>query len=128
MPKRLLLIEDEEFISFLYKRQFEIAGYEVETAKDGLSGLSSIQQNQYDLVLLDIMLPGMNGIDVLKAAKSTESTKSTPIIMLTNLTQEDVMKKAKDLGASDYWIKSENDPHKIIMRINNYFFPATSSV
>ncbi len=120
MPKRLLLIEDEEFISFLYKRQFEIAGYEVETAKDGLSGLSSIQQNHFDLVLLDIMLPGLNGIDVLKAAKASEATTNTPIIMLTNLTQDDVMKKAKDLGAEDYWIKSEYSPQEIVSKIQGF--------
>lgn len=120
MPKRLLLIEDEEFISFLYKRQFEIAGYEVETAKDSLSGLSSIQKNHFDLVLLDIMLPGLNGIDVLKAAKASEATKNTPIIMLTNLTQDDVMKKAKDLGAEDYWIKSEYSPQEIVGKIQGF--------
>ena len=100
MAKKLLFVEDEEFISFIYKRQFEIAGHEVDTARDGLLGLSQIQKNQYDFILLDIMLPGMNGMDILKAAKSDEKTKNTPIFMLTNLAQEDIMQEAFNLGAS----------------------------
>lgn len=121
MAKKLLLVEDEEFISFIYKRQFEISGYEVDTARDGLMGISQIKNFHYDLILLDIMLPGMNGIDILKAAKSDLTTKDIPIIMLTNLAQENIMQEAFKLGAVAYWIKADSNPSEIVQRVNNFF-------
>lgn len=121
MAKKLLLVEDEEFISFIYKRQFEISGYEVDTARDGLMGISQIKNSHYDLILLDIMLPGMNGIDILKAAKSDPATKDTPVIMLTNLAQEDIIQEAFKLGAVAYWIKADTNPAEIVQKINNFF-------
>lgn len=121
MAKRILLVEDEEFISFIYKRQFEIAGFIVETARDGLSGLALIQNKTYDLVLLDIMIPGMNGMDVLKAVKTEEKTKNTPIIMLTNLAQDNIMQEAFQYGAEGYWIKANLSPMEVVSEINQYF-------
>ena len=121
MAKKLLLVEDEEFISFIYKRQFEISGYDVDTARDGLMGISQIKNFHYDLILLDIMLPGMNGIDILKAAKSDLTTKDIPIIMLTNLAQENIMQEAFKLGAVAYWIKADSNPSEIVQKLNNFF-------
>lgn len=121
MDKKLLLIEDEEFISYIYKRQFELSGYKVDVASEGMSGLQAIQNNTYDLVLLDIMMPGMNGIDVLKKIKTDEVTKNLPVIMVTNLAQDDIMQQAFKLGASAYWIKANNSPQEIVNQIDKFF-------
>ena len=121
MAKRLLLIEDEKFISFIYKRQLEIAGFEVDTAGDGLSGLELVQKSQYDLVLLDIMMPGMNGVDVLRAIKNNEKTKNIPVIMITNLAQDEIMNQTLKLGAAAYWIKANMSPTDIVNGINTLF-------
>src|SRR3989344_1587011 len=121
MSKKLLLIEDEEFISYIYKRQLEIAGFAVDTARDGITGLSAIQKNDYDLVLLDIMLPGMNGIDILKAVKNDEKTKQIPVIMVTNLAQDEFIQQALKLGAAAYWIKANFSPSEIVLELNKFF-------
>ncbi len=121
MGKKLLLVEDEEFISYIYKRQFELSGYSVDTAPEGLSGLKALQNNKYDLILLDIMMPGMNGIDVLKKVKEDVLTKEIPVIMVTNLAQDDIMAQAFKLGAAAYWIKANNSPQEIVKQIDKFF-------
>jgi two-component system, OmpR family, response regulator len=120
--KKLLLVEDEEALSFLYKKQFEVGGYEVDTVRDGIRAVSVIQSNNtYDLVLLDIMLPGMNGINILKTVKSDDKTKHIPIIMLTNLVQDEVMQEAFKYGAAGFWVKAEYSPSEIVSEINKFF-------
>lgn len=103
MPEKILIIEDEEKIARVLQLELEFEEYIVEVAYTGTDGLIKYRENKFDLILLDIMLPEMNGLDVLKRIRKTES--DTAIILLT--AKDDVADKVKglDLGANDYLTK-----------------------
>ncbi len=118
MQKRILLIEDDEFIRDLYKRQLDLAGFSTDTASTGIEGIKKTEQSPFDLILLDIMLPDINGIEVLGKLKENEQTKQIPVIALSNVGLDEVMTEAKKLGAVKYLIKSLYTPDKIIDEVN----------
>lgn len=105
MAKRILIVEDEEKIARVLQLELEFEGYETGIAYTGSDGLILYREQQWDLILLDIMLPVINGIDVLKRIRATESEYATPIIMLT--AKDDLEDKVTglDLGANDYITK-----------------------
>lgn len=115
--KRILLIEDEDFIRDLYKRQLELAALTTDAFRNGKDGLEALSQNTYDLILLDIMLPGINGLDVLKKIKGDEKTKDIPVVLLTNLGQDSVIKEGFALGAKEHIIKASFTPDQIVERV-----------
>lgn len=115
--KRILLVEDELFIHDLYKRVLEQSGFEVESAYDGKVGWQLAQQKP-DLVLLDIMLPEINGIELLKMLKDNESTKDIPVVLLTNLGQAEVVKNAFKIGAQGYFLKMKLSLQDLIKNVN----------
>lgn len=121
MPKKVLLIEDDEFIRDLYKRQLDMCDMFTYAFSNGNDGLKSAQENQYDLILLDIMLPGMNGMDVLRNLKATDATKNIPVIMISNLGQDAVVKEGFALGAIGYLIKATFTPDQIVQEITRIF-------
>lgn len=117
--KCILIIEDESDILAVYKELLTNAGFDVDTAGDGTSGLAKIIEGKAHLVLLDIMMPKLDGIGVLQTLK--EQKRKLPIVvMLTNLAHDGALKEAKALGAKDYIIKSEVTPGQIIEKINSY--------
>ena len=118
-PKRILLVEDEEFIRDIYKRQLEKAGYVVDGFRSGQEALASLSQINYDLALLDIMLPDMNGLEILKKMKQNVVTKVIPVVMLTNLGQEEIIKEGFTLGAQGYLIKASYTPDQVVLEVNN---------
>src|SRR5205823_1690241 len=85
MQPKILLIEDEDYIRDLYKRQLDNAGLSTDAFPNGQQGLAAVKQSHYDLVLLDIMLPDTNGLQILKEIKQNEGTKLWPVVLLTNL-------------------------------------------
>src|SRR3989338_11668571 len=99
MNKKILLVEDEFYIRDLYRIILESAGFNVILAEDGEEGYKQTQ-NLPDLILLDIMIPKLNGIMLLQKIKKDEKTKNIPVVLLTNLGQESIIKKAFDEGAS----------------------------
>lgn len=103
MKERILIIEDEENIARVLQLELEFEGYETDTAYTGTDGLIKYREQQWDLILLDLMLPGLNGLDVLRRIRATEAT--TPVILLT--AKNDVKDKVDglDLGANDYVTK-----------------------
>lgn len=117
---KILIIEDDFFIRELYERQFGKEGYTVVSANDGPDGLVKATQENPDLILLDIMLPKMNGLDLLRTIKSKDETKTIPVILLTNLGQESVIKEGFDLGAESYLIKSAYTPSQIVEEIKSF--------
>lgn len=123
MPKdkTILIIEDEYFIQDMYRLYFSKAGFKVITASDGQEGLDKVRNNQIDLILLDIMLPKINGIEVLKELKKDQKTNKIPIFLLTNLGQESIIKEAYKIGAEGYMIKANFLPEDIIKKVNDYF-------
>lgn len=115
--KKILLIEDEFYIRDLYRMILEKASFEVFLAQDGEEG-HKLAQNLPDLILLDIMLPKMNGIMLLKKLKEDNLTKNIPVVLLTNLGQEDIIKAAFDSGASGYLLKASLNPNELVKEIN----------
>lgn len=117
---KILIVEDDLFIRELYERQLSLAGYQVATAADGPEGLAKVAQFQPQLLLLDIMLPQMNGLDLLKTIKAKDDTKNIPVILLTNLGQDSVIKEGFGLGADGYLIKSAYTPDQIIEEVKKF--------
>lgn len=104
---KILLVDDEEAILKMYGSAL---GEDVVTAKDGTDAIKKAESESPDLILLDIIMPKENGLDVLKKLKSNDKTKDIPIIVLTNLPQEASAEKAKALGANGYFVKAEYEP------------------
>ncbi len=118
--QKILLVEDDFFIRELYQRQLLKEGYLVEAAVDGAEGLVKANDFRPHLILLDIMLPKLNGLDLLRTIKTKPETKDIPVILLTNLGQESVIKEGFTLGAEGYLIKSAYTPSQIIEEVKNF--------
>lgn len=116
---KILIIEDEQFIRDIYKRQLEKAGISVDGFGNGTEGLQALSQNKYDIILLDIMLPDLNGLEILKQVKQNPPLKDIPVIMLTNLGQDEVIKEGFALGAQGYFIKASYTPDQIVQEVQN---------
>jgi CheY-like chemotaxis protein len=118
--KQMLLIEDDTLIRELYLRQLNLSGLPTDAFDNGIDGIAAAQKKHYDLVLLDIMMPRMTGLEVLKVLKSDEKTKSIPVLFLTNLGQESILEEGKKLGAIGSLIKASYTPAEIIDEIKKY--------
>jgi CheY-like chemotaxis protein len=120
--RKLLIAEDDFFIRDIYSKVFSLSGYEVQVAVDGMDAFEKIKATQYDMILLDIMMPRMTGIDVLKNVRALSTpSKSTPIFIITNLGQQNVIEEAFKLGMDGYILKSQVSPQQIVDEINNFF-------
>ncbi len=118
-PKKILLVEDEDFIRELYVRQLTKSGFLVKSAIDGQSGLNMLKSETFDLLLLDIMLPGMNGLQLLREFKTQNPNSLMITILLTNLGQEAVIKEGFELGAQAYLIKASYTPDQVVNEVKN---------
>ncbi len=103
--KTILLIEDEEDIAALIKLQAEISGYRLQVETDGINGFKAVEREKPDLVILDIMLPGMNGLDVCRKIKTNAELKTTPVIIISAKNEELDVVLGLELGADDYVAK-----------------------
>lgn len=117
----IVLADDEQFIARAYTQGLTKAGYKVHTASDGTAAFDMIKSIKPDLVLLDLIMPGMTGFEVLKAVKETEELSSIPVIILSNLSQETDQAEAKKLGAAEFLIKSDASLGDVINTVNNFF-------
>ncbi|OGD97183.1 hypothetical protein A3A49_02245 [Candidatus Curtissbacteria bacterium RIFCSPLOWO2_01_FULL_38_11b] len=116
--QKILLIEDDQFTRELYEEVIKDAGFAIDTATNGEEGLEKIRQGTYSLILLDIMMPKMDGIEVLRSLKNNPpNIKNGPIIILTNLTNDPVLNSAYGLNAKDYIVKSDITPGDLIDKI-----------
>lgn len=117
---KILLIEDDVFLSNIYSKKFESEGFEMLIALDGEKGLKLALSKEPDLILLDLLLPGINGFEVLKALKKDEMAKKIPIILLTNLSQKEDIEKGLALEADDYLIKTHFMPSEIVEKVKKF--------
>ena len=117
--KKVLLIEDEADIRSLYAEYLRDSGYEVLEAQDGLVGYTKATEEEWDVMLLDIMLPGQDGIALLKKVKADAKAGNRPIIALTNLNVESVINQVFDQGADGFLVKSEITPDKIVTEVES---------
>lgn len=111
---KILIIEDDLMMSRMYQNIFTLEKYEVDMAKDGEEGLLKVNAFRPDLILLDVMMPNMNGLEVLDRLKANPETKLIPVVMLTNLSGEKDAETALLKGAQKYIIKSEHEPKEIV--------------
>ena len=118
--KRILIVEDDHDLRELYAEVLRDAGYEVDEASDGVSGSDHLNEESYDLILLDIMLPKKDGLDILKEARSGDFDIQAKIVLLTNLDSESVIKEGFQEGADGYIIKSEVDPGSLIEEVEAF--------
>jgi two-component system alkaline phosphatase synthesis response regulator PhoP len=119
MAKKILLVEDDELLRKIITQKLEEEGYEVKSVVDGLAGLKAVREDNPDLVLLDIILPAMDGFEVLEQIKKDEAIKKTPVIILSNLWQKEDIDKGMKLGAADYLIKINFASKEILEKIKN---------
>lgn len=119
--KKILIVEDDQFLREFYQELLTSEGYMVDVAADGEIALNKIQQGGFNLVLLDIMLPKKDGIQILKDLKlSPPKNPNGPIICLTNLGQDAIIKQCFELGVQGYLIKSAMNPDQVLTEIKSY--------
>lgn len=116
----ILIVEDDQFIRDIYTDEFIKNGFQVDSVGTGKEGLDKLSQNKYDLLLLDIMLPDTNGLEILKQVKQNPATKSLKTILLTNLGQDAVIKQGFELGADKYLIKMSYNPDQIVSEVKMF--------
>lgn len=117
--RKILIVEDDIFIRDIYKVRFEQEGFDVMLAENGLAALQKMNQGaEPEIILLDIIMPGMDGVEVLKKLKADEKWKEIPIIMLTNISERDKVNEAMELGVKDYLIKSHFTPSEVVQKVN----------
>jgi two-component system alkaline phosphatase synthesis response regulator PhoP len=117
MSKKVLLIDDDALIVRMYERIFGFAGIEISSALLPADGLAQASKLKPDLILLDIMMPDMDGIEVLRRLKGDDNTKSISVIILTNLSDENRAKEAMKLGAQSVMVKSDYSPKQVVDKV-----------
>jgi DNA-binding response OmpR family regulator len=117
--QKVLLVEDDKMIIDMYTLKFTQEGYDVMQAENGKDGLDMAKKTNPDIVLLDIILPQMDGFTVLKALKADGNTKGIPVVLLTNLGQDGDVKKGLELGAVDYLIKANFTPSQVVDKVKS---------
>jgi len=123
MAKKILIIEDEADIRELYAQFLRESSFEVVEAVDGQVGFDLAIRGEWDILLLDIMLPKMDGFEILKKLRESDTFKNKPIVILTNLDTENIRQKGAALGANGYVVKSDVSPHDVLETVQG-FFPA----
>jgi two-component system response regulator CpxR len=115
--KKILLVEDDRDLRELYAEVLRDEGFTVIEAADGQEGLALARGGDYALLLLDIMLPKVDGLQILKSLKSEASLAKIPMILLTNLDREAVIQEGFSLGADGYIIKSQSTPDQVVAEV-----------
>ena len=119
MAKKILIIEDDKFLRELIAKKILKEGYEVFEAVDGTEGLTKVKEVKPDLILLDLILPIVDGFEVLSQLKKETSLSSIPVIILSNLGQKEDVEKGLKLGAAGYLIKAHFELDEIVERIKD---------
>jgi DNA-binding response OmpR family regulator len=121
MPEKasvqILLVEDDTFLADIYKKKFEMEGFKISISDNGEKALVDIKKKKPDIVLLDVLLPKLDGFAVLEKLKKDAEVKDVPVILLTNLGQKDEVEKGLEMGAVDYLIKAHFKPSEIVDKV-----------
>ena len=119
--KKILIVEDDNFVAEVYSTKLTEMGYEVVVAQNGREGLAALESKKIDLILLDILMPVMDGIEMLDAVKKGSAWKNIPVILLTNVGEKESIEKVRSFGVNDYLIKSHFTPAEVIEKIEQVF-------
>jgi DNA-binding response OmpR family regulator len=124
---KVAIIEDDMAIVQMYRTKFEVEGYDVATAPDGASGLELIDSYQPDIVLLDLMMPNMNGLDMLAKLRSQPNGREAKVVVLTNMGDTETATKVFKMAADDYIVKAEMTPKQVAERVKALHAKSPSS-
>jgi CheY-like chemotaxis protein len=119
--KKILIVEDDNFVAEVYFTKLSEMGYESLLAQNGREGIEILKKNKIDLILLDILMPIMDGMEMLNEVKKDEKLKSIPVILLTNVGEKDSIQKVREMGVKNYLIKSHFTPAEVIEKIEEVF-------
>lgn len=117
MAKKILLVEDDSFLLDIYSTKLRDAGFEVDTAMDGEDCLKMLKENIPDLLLLDIVLPSIDGWELLAKIKKNKKTKDLKVVILSNLGNKEEVERGARLGAIKYIIKAQHTPSEVAEQI-----------
>ena len=115
----IAIIEDDQVINQMYRMKFEAAGFDVATASDGEAGVAIVKKFHPDLILLDLQMPNMNGVEALSLIRALPSHKQTPVIVLTNLGEEEAPDGLRKLGVHSYIVKADFTPRQVVERVKH---------
>lgn len=113
---KIAIIEDDTVINQMYRMKFEAAGFDVATASDGEVGVDTVKKFKPDLILLDLQMPHMGGAEALEIIRKADWGKDTPVIILTNLGEEEAPKTLRQLGIHSYIVKADLTPSQVVAR------------
>lgn len=114
---KIIIIEDDPTISQMYRMKFESEGFDVRMAKNGLIGIDMVDKFDPDIVLLDIQMPELDGLGALKGIRALDKHKATPIIILTNLGEEEAPAEMRTLGIDSYIVKANYTPRQVVAHV-----------
>lgn len=117
---RLIIVEDDPFLLSILAEKLKEAHFDIETAIDGEDGLNKIKSGNFDLVLLDMVLPKIDGFKILEELRGGDHIKKVPVIVLSNLYDKNNIDKAILLGAREYIVKAYNTPEEIVLKIKSF--------
>ncbi|MDD2913303.1 MAG: response regulator [Candidatus Pacebacteria bacterium] len=120
MDKKILIVEDDKFLRELISQKLSKEGYEIVEAADGEEGVKKAKEEKPSLVLLDLILPGIDGFDVLERLKEDSALEGIPVIIISNLGQREDIERGLKMGAVDFLVKAHHTPLEIIEKIKEF--------
>jgi DNA-binding response OmpR family regulator len=114
---KIAIIEDDPVISQMYRMKFEADGFDVQLANNGKRGVALVAVFSPDIILLDLSMPEMDGAEALAIIRKSESSKNIPVIILTNLGEEESPKEIRALGIHSYIVKADLTPRQVVQRV-----------
>lgn len=115
--EQILLVEDDEVLADVYRTKFELEGYKVIVAKDGIEGQELVVNNDPSIILLDLVMPKMNGYEFLEFLKGLRKTREIPVLVFSNLGQDFEIERAEELGAVDFMVKAKVTPREVVAKV-----------
>ena len=116
---KILLVDDDAFLRDMYATKFTEAGDEVQVAQDGMRALSVLETEVFDVIIMDMVMPGMSGIDLLAAIQKVDSAAKSKCIVLSNQGEQSDIDAANERGADGYIIKAESIPSEVVTKVHN---------
>jgi DNA-binding response OmpR family regulator len=127
VAQKIMIVDDDPSLGDLYQNVFKTEGYDVVWVSDGENALARILEEKPDLILLDIMMPKIQGLDVLDIVKATPQTEKTKIVVMSALSDEEIINKAKEYGAVDFLVKSKVDMGMVVKRVKEILADSAAS-
>ena len=116
---KIAIIEDDAVISQMYRMKFEADGFDVQLANNGKRGVALVEESSPDMILMDLQMPEMNGVEALTIIRKNSWGKDIPVIILTNLGEEEAPKEIRSLGIHSYIVKADLTPRQVVERVKD---------